>query len=407
MSLYLSLVLIIGLIIGVFATPYLSKNVTNLLGISSDDKYYNILDYGAQSNRPSFDNAKVINEIIETMGENGGTIYIPVGNFYTRSPINVDRSYVSIIGDNSGLRSGIDAGNEKSQAKGGGAKLIVASGVTGIQISDDENEERLSGITLKSFQIRGDGNNGIGIDGIDDSDRIVIDDMVITNVGIGIQLRGADAPSIRNSWIAETQTAIILNGASQQASIVNNSLGAQPSGLTIELENAQWFNISNNNIFPDGASNIRLYNPNQGNISGNTISSRYAGLIELLPNQNGEYGNGNSINGNVISQTDNRNHPDKKDRTWGLIHVEANNTNLTGNLLMVSKSSEDFVGIAIAYGNNNRISNTLINGQSPSRSKVMTSDLATGTYITDSITINEFQNNGDESNIVVGLPESD
>lgn len=405
-SLYICILLIVGLATGILTTSYLSKNGIKLIGNTSDNSYYNILDYGAQSDRPSFDNAVVINEIIQKMGTNGGTIYIPVGNFYTHSPITIDRSYVSIIGDNSGLRSGIDPGNDKTQAKGGGAKIIVASGVSGIEILDEANKERISGITLKSFQIRGDNNDGIGIDGIDDSDRIVIDDMVITNVGTGIQLRGADAPSIRNSWIAETRTSIILNGASQQASIVNNSLGAQSDGLTIELENAQWFTISSNNIFPDGASNIRLYNPNLGTISGNTISSRYIGSIELLPNQNGEYGTGNNINGNNISQVDYRNHPENRDNNWGLIHVEANNTNITGNLLTVNNSPADFVGITIKFGSNNWISNTMINGTNSSRSKVLISELATNTFVTNSIASDESQNDGDDSNVVVPLPET-
>lgn len=405
-SLYICILLTVGLATGILTTSYLSKNGIKLMGNTSDNGYYNILDYGAQSDRPSFDNAVVINEIIQEMGTNGGTIYIPVGNFYTHSPITIDRSYVSIIGDNSGLRSGIDSGNDKTQAKGGGAKIIVSSGVSGIEIFDEDNTERISGITLKSFQIRGDNNDGIGIEGIDDSDRIVIDDMVITNVGTGIQLRGADAPSIRNSWIAETRTSIILNGASQQASIVNNSLGAQSGGLTIELENAQWFTISSNNIFPDGASNIRLYNPNLGTISGNTISSRYAGSIELLPNQNGEYGSGNNINGNNISQVEYRNHPENRDNKWGLIHIEANNTNISGNLLTVNNSPADFVGITIKFGSNNRISNTMINGTNSSRSKVLISELATNTFVTNSIASDESQNDGDDSNVVVPIPET-
>ncbi|GAE29315.1 glycosyl hydrolase family 28-related protein [Halalkalibacter hemicellulosilyticus] len=277
--LIVSVILIVGLVAGVAVTtiPLLPHSVSQYLGIANTTGYYNIIDYGAQSDRPGFDNAKVINEIIQDMGDNGGTIYIPVGNFYIHSPIAIDRSYISIIGDNSGLRSGVDGSTNTTQFGGGGAKLIVEPGVTAIQILDEENSERISGVSFKSFQLRGQGNNGIGIEAVQDTDRIVIDDLVINNIGIGVQLHGADAPSIRNSWIAETTTSIILNGASQQASIVNNSLGAQPDGVTIELENAKWFNISGNNIYPDGSSNIRLYNPIHGTIASNTISARYNG----------------------------------------------------------------------------------------------------------------------------------
>ncbi|SDZ65341.1 hypothetical protein SAMN05421736_12551 [Evansella caseinilytica] len=402
-----SVILIVGLVAGVAVAtiPLLPHSVSQYLGIANTTGYYNIMDYGAQSDRPGFDNAKVINEIIQDMGDNGGTIYIPVGNFYIQSSIEIDRSYISIIGDNSGLRSGVDGSTNTTQSGGGGAKLIVEPGVTAVQILDEENSERISGVSFKSFQIRGQGNNGIGIEAVQDTDRIVIDDLVINNVGIGVQLHGADAPSIRNSWIAETKFSIILNGASQQASIVNNSLGAQPDGVTIELENAKWFNISGNNIYPDGSSNIRLYNPIHGTISSNTISARYNGMIELLPNEFGEYGNGNIINGNVISLIEYRNHPSDKDIEWGILHVEAYNTNINGNQIIADGMPEGYTGILVEYGENNRISNNSIGVTNPSNAKIVVNDTATSTIVTDSIYENEFLNYGNDSNVNVPLPE--
>jgi hypothetical protein len=351
-------VIIIGLAVALLA--FLPGDTLAFLGLSQRTGYYNILDYGAQSNRPSFDNAKVFNEIIQEMGPNGGTIYIPVGNFYINSSINIDRSYVSIVGDNSGLRSGVDGSTPNTQAGGGGAKLIVPSGVTAIQMVDEESSQRISGVTFKSFQIRGEGNNGIGIEAIQDTDRVVIDDLVINNVGVGVQLHGADALSIRHSWISETKTSIILNGASQQASIVNNALGAQPDGVTIELENPQWYTISGNNIYPDGASNIRLYNPLYGNISNNTISSRYTGVIELLPNKEGAYGDGNMISNNNISISTYRPHPERKEHDWGILHIGASNTFIQGNQINAEAMPKGYTAITLASGENNRVSNNFI-----------------------------------------------
>lgn len=177
-----------------------------------------------------------------------------------------------------------------------------------------------------------------------------INQLVINNVGTGIELNGADAFSIKNSWISETKSSIILSGASQQANISGNFLGAQPDGTTIELENPQWYNISNNNIYPDGSSNIRLYNPCQGSISGNTISSRYNGVIELLENKNGEIGSGNLINGNIISIVQAMTHPEGKDKSWGIIHLEANNTNVNGNQIIAERMPDDYTGILIKVG---------------------------------------------------------
>lgn len=399
----ISITLLIGVLAGVAVA--MSSSVSQALGIANTTGYYNIMDYGAQSDRPSFDNAEVFNKMIQDMGDNGGTIYIPDGNFYLNSPIEIDRSYISIIGDNSGLRSGVDGSNSKTQSGGGGAKLIAQPGVTAIQIHDADNSERISGITFKSFQIYGEGNNGVGIDGMQDSDRIVIDDLVINNVGIGIQLHGADAPSIRNSWIAETKASIILSGASQQASIVNNSLGAQPGGATIELENAQWFTITGNNIYPDGSSNIRLYNPVHGTIASNTISAQYNGMIELLPNEAGEYGTGNLINGNVITMNKFRTHPDRKDIDWGIIHIEANHTHISGNIITVNEPPTGYTGILIGAGENNRISNNSIAVDRPTDSKVVVHSSAVHTIVTDSIYDDEFKNDGNDSNINVPLPK--
>ena len=390
--------LIAGLIlfVGLAAGVGLTLGIKQIRGVSEKNGYYNILDYGAKSDDQTFDNAKIFNKIIQKMGPNGGTIYIPEGNYALHSTINIDRSYVSIVGSNNGLRSAVDPANEKSQFGGGGAKLIPQPKMTAIEIKDADHPERLSGITFKSFQINGKTNDGIGIHGIQDNDRIVIDDLVITNVGTGIQLNGADAPSIRNSWIAETKNSILLSGASQQASIVNNSLGAQPGGTTIELENAQWFNITGNNIYPDGSSNIRLFNPLFGTIASNTISSLYNGIIELLPNQAGEIGQGNLISDNVIMMKNFRLNPDKKDKTWGIVHVEANNTLINGNNLSATDVATDFAGIVIAKGVNNQIANTAIH--SPSKQQIVVKEPATNTKISNSIDNDVFKNEGDASN---------
>lgn len=405
-SLIILLVLIVGLLAGIGLTKIINLplGIRNFLG-SEPSNYYNIVDYGAESDRPNFDNAEVINEIIQNMEDKGGTIYIPTGNFYVNSPIEVDRSYISIVGDNSGLRSGVDNSNSKIQAGGGGSKLITRPGVTAIQIKDEDNSDRISGVTFRNFQIRGQSNNGIGIEGVQDTDRIVVEDLVINNVGIGIKLNGADAPSISNSWIAETQTSIILSGASQQASIIGNSLGAQPEGVTIELENAQWFNITGNNIYPDGSSNIRLYNPVQGNISSNTISSRYNGAIELLPNEDGVSGRDNLINGNVISVIAIASNSDDKNEEWGIVHIEADSTNITGNLLNTEEMSADYAGITIESGKDNRISNNSIGVNHSSQSKVKIGAEATKTVITESIYEDEFSNEGDNTNLNLPLPK--
>ncbi|HEM2541051.1 TPA: right-handed parallel beta-helix repeat-containing protein [Streptococcus suis] len=330
-------------------------NVRLELQSQSSTMVYDISKYGAKPDDKQFDNAKIINDIIQKIGVSGGTIYIPTGNFYLKSSIMIDRSYINIVGEGSGLRSGIDEGTSKSQALGGGSRLILQSGVSGIQVVDEENKSRLTGIQFKNFQLHGEENNGIGIEAKQDTDGIVVENLVIKNVGIGIYLLGADAPSIRDSWIAETKSSIIMAGASQQANISQNFLGAQPEGVTLALENAQWFTITSNNIFPDGASSIRLYNPQNGTISSNTISSYYVGIVELLPNKNGQVGRGNLISSNNISLKDYKTNPERKKFDWGLIHIEGDANYITNNLIDGGTIGEDFNIISVKNGQQNQL----------------------------------------------------
>lgn len=369
---------------------------------SSYSMFVNILDFGAQPENPDFDNAPALNEAIQSLPSVGGTVFIPNGNYFLKSTVNIDRSYVHIMGLNNGLRSGIDPEDGKTQSGGGGAKVVVTEPIVAFKIENTHNNNRLSGITFSGFDLRGDTNNGVGIDGISNTDRVIIDNMTINNVGIGIRLNAADAPKITNSWIAETQSSILLTGASQQAEIKNNSLGAQPKGTTILLENPDRYNITGNNIYPDGATGIRIVNPIHGTITGNTISSYYNGVIEFLSAVNGVMGNGNVISGNVISVEDWHNNPDGKDDKWGLIHIEAHSNVISNNVLIGNNSPENSTGILIMNGNKNRVMGNLITMDN-TESKVVCNGSANETRVIYTCFDNEFQDGANSSNRNISL----
>lgn len=374
-----------------------SQRTIQATNISNRTGYWNIDDFGAHANDPNFDNAKVFNQLISKMGKQGGTIYIPTGTYYVKSPVTIDRSYVSIVGDNPGLRSGIDPGNNKSQAGGGGAQVVLSSGIAGFKIHGDKT--RLSGITFKGFQIKGQGNNGFGIKGETDTDGVTVSDMVINNVGLGIELKGADAVSIHDNWIAETQSCVKLSGASQQANISNNSMGAQPGGVTIDMENPDRYTISSNNLYPDGASVMNMYNPVHGTITGNTISSYYNGVINMLPNSNGTYGNSNVISNNVISVETWKDNPSGKDSKWGILHIEGFTNRIDGNSIIANNAPENYSGILIMKGDNNRLSSNSIGlGGVRSNAKVIMNGAANNNKVTDTVNNSEFDNGGNNSN---------
>ncbi|MFA9457907.1 hypothetical protein ACERJO_14205 [Halalkalibacter sp. AB-rgal2] len=90
-----------------------------------------------------------------------------------------------------------------------------------------------------------------------------------------------------------------------------------------------------------------------------------------MPNEFGEYGNGNVINGNVISIIEYRNHPDDKDIEWEILHVEAYNTNISGNQIIADGMPEGYTAILVETGENNRISNNSIGVTNPSNAKIV------------------------------------
>ena len=379
------------------ATQDISK-----INIKMSSIFVNILDFGAQPENVNFDSAPAFNKAIQALPSVGGTIFIPNGNYFLKSTVNIDRSYVHVMGLNHGLRSGIDPVDGSTQAGGGGAKVTVQNPITAFKLENTHNSNRLSGITFSGFDLRGDTNDGVGIDGVSNTDRVVIDNMTINNVGIGVRLHAADAPRITNSWIAETQSSILLTGASQQAEIKNNSLGAQPKGTTIYMENTDRFNISGNNIYPDGASAIRILNPVHGSIVGNTISAYYNGMIEFLPNSDGAFGNGNVISSNVIALESWHDNPDGKDNKWGIVHIQAFSNVIAGNNILANGSPANTTGILVMKGDYNRIANNVMN-ISDTNSKVVINGAANNNWVIYSTEGFAFQDGGNQSNKNIGI----
>jgi hypothetical protein len=75
-------------------------------------------------------------------------------------------------------------------------------------------------------------------------------------------VRGADACSFTNNFVAECGTSISLTGASQVAKITNNYLISAWAGYSVFAENAEGILISGNTIL--WACSITLINPGCG-----------------------------------------------------------------------------------------------------------------------------------------------
>lgn len=168
------------------------------------------------------------------------------------------------------------------------------------------------------------------------------------------------------------------------------------------MENPDRFNISGNNIYPDGASAIRILNPVHGSIVGNTISAYYNGMIEFLPNSEGTFGNGNVISSNVIALESWHDNPDGKDNKWGIVHIRAFSNVISDNNILANGTPKDTTGILIMKGDYNRIANNVMS-IADTNSKVVINGAANNNWVIYSMEGSAFQDGGNQSNKNIGI----
>lgn len=261
---------------------------------------FNIAKCGAKMNDPNFDNGPIISHLIDKLPATGGVIKIPAGTYYIKTPIKVDKSFVTIEGVNDGWRSGIDPANSNGKESGGSHIELVNKNMDGIDVHS-ANSHRLSGDEFWDLNIEGQSSTGVGINVQSDNDHTVIQGTSMKNLGTDIINKGADCTRIVDNQLAESRNNIAMTGASQQAEIEHNQLGAQPGGIGVMMENPSNYTVNSNLTYPDGTSNITLYNASHGTVWGNTLSSYTTGLINVLPNAQGNKGNANVIASNQVT----------------------------------------------------------------------------------------------------------
>jgi len=245
---------------------------------------YVITSYGAKGDGKT-DCSAIINNIINNLPASGGTILIPEGEFLLNSPINVSKNFVTIMGLNPGLRSNVDVASSTLTNPGGGSKLILGTATAGINVPTlpDVNgkKNRISGLIIKDLLISGGvTSHGTGINILQDNDGTRIVNFVGINLATGIYVNAADAMIIKSCWVSECKNSIYLNNGIQNT-VSSCQLGAQPGGITLKLDNQQNFNITGNQIYPDGDADLQVNSSTYGNISANNFQSYYLGMVEL------------------------------------------------------------------------------------------------------------------------------
>lgn len=215
---------------------------------------------------------------------------------------------------------------------GGGSKLIIGGAAAAITFpvlpSSNGQTNRISGITIKDLLISGGATeHGIGINILQDNDRTTIDNVVGINLTTGIYSTGSDAMQIHNCWISEcTNSIYMINGV--QNEISECQLGAQPTGITIRLDNQQNMNITSNQVYPDGAVNLQANNSTYLNISSNNFQSYYLGMLEFNNSSN------NIVNDNIFWMRlpgDTTRQRRGQPNTYGVLQLTGSNNQVSDN----------------------------------------------------------------------------
>jgi len=307
----------------------ITKTVVDSTGNKSPE--YVITDYGAVADGKT-DCGAVINKIINILPPSGGTIIIPEGDFLVNTTINLNKSFITISGLNPGERSGVDVPVNGVTPPGGGSKLILGSAAAIItvpvlpQVNGVTN--RVSGLEISNLVVSGGTtSHGIGIDVLQDNDHVLINNVIGINLTTGIYANAADDMVISSCWISECTNSISMpNGV--QNTISDCQLGAQPTGITVELDNQVNFNFTGNQVYPDGSVNLQINNSQYVNVSSNNFQSYYVGMIELNSS------NDNLISSNIFAMelpSDTSKQLRGNPNTYGVLRLTGNNNLVSGN----------------------------------------------------------------------------
>lgn len=347
---------------------------------------YDVTTWPGASVSPYTDIGKVINEIIADIKSQqttqntrpGAVIYIPPGHYDLLTRVVIDISFLTIKGSGHGFMS--NAIRDESST---GSWIEVQPGSSHIRVkhTDGNNEAflvqrsgapaelgRLNGIVFQDFCIDGvasskpyvEGNHKIGISVQSDNDSLRFEGMGFVYLTQAMVVKGADACSFTNNFVAECGTSISLTGASQVAKITNNYLISAWAGYSVFAENAEGILISGNTIL--WACNITLINSNRCNISANKLLSNFPSMIALT-NGSSE----NLISGNHFRRVYGDGTSTRFDDLYGLVHINGDDNAVTGNQFSfsvpaanISPSGADPTLIAVAGGARNYLATNTI-----------------------------------------------
>lgn len=287
----------------------------------SDSNYYDVTTWPVGN--PSDDVGEVINSMIADIkcrqtatdandgGKPGAVIYLPPGDYRLRTQVVIDISYLKIQGSGHGFTSSSirfnvpeDEWPDLHELWPGGSRILVD-----IPREVDEEESngaafyversghpRISSVEFSNFCIDGlhfnpdgsgmhsentyvNGKTGIYVASSNDSLRVT--GMGFVYLENALTVYNADALSIHDNFVAECGSCIELRGWGQASKITDNLIGAGFRGQSIYAENHGGLLITANNVFPRGASSVRLDGVTRSSVTNNRLHSFYPGMMIL------------------------------------------------------------------------------------------------------------------------------
>jgi hypothetical protein len=334
----------------------------------SSRNYYDVTTWPVGN--PAVDGGEVINSIIgdvkrrQTVTDDGGkpgaVIYLPPGDYRLRTQVLIDVSFLKIQGSGHGFTSSSirfnvpeDEWPDLHELWPGGSRIMVDLPL-GAEDRDAKGaafhversgDPRISSVEFANFCIDGlhfgpdgsgrhpentyvNGKTGIYVASANDSFRV--NGMGFVYLENALTVYHADALSIHDNFIAECGSCIELRGWGQASKITDNLIGAGFRGHSIYAENHGGLLITANNVFPRGASSVRLDGVTRSSITNNRLHSFYPGMVIL--------GSGSSEN--LVAT----NHFLRDQEPWTpFLGIDNGLDDLTG-LLRVSDSNNSVIG---------------------------------------------------------------
>lgn len=333
--------------------------------------FYDVTDW--PTGNPYEDIGGVINSIIADVrsrqtstdvnngGKPGAVIYIPPGDYYLRTQVVIDVSYLKIEGSGHGFTSSSIRFNvpeidwpDLHELWPGGSRVLVDIPLDG---GADESagaafyieragNPRISSVEFSNFCIDGlhftadgsgdhpentysNGKTGIYVASANDSLRIT--GMGLVYLEHGLTIYNADALSVHDNFIAECGSCIGLRGWGQASKITDNLVGAGFKGQAIYAENHGGLLITANNVFPRGSSSIQLEGVTRSSITNNRLHSFYPGMVVLAANSSENLVASNHFLRDHEPWTPFQGVDNKLDDLHGLLRVSGSNNSVIAN----------------------------------------------------------------------------